>query len=256
MASNMVMFRQKSSAGVLAIATTNEELLVDRLEAEGQNHLEEGEEIPDYRMVLKVNTRNLKHATDEMVSADDLHTEETKEDYALKGRKSDIADPLYEDIVDFRGLVTSTFGNSVATTLRFKGRTPTDPVGLSRFTSEVLTALKNNPLPAPKRRGITIDQNLWINDLQNMKDKLDKHTRDTATEKRETELAMIKKNKAIAEYDRVFMYVAGTLSSWFKFIGERELAERVRPSRSKPGRTINSDEFEEAPKEENPDTTA
>ena len=49
---------------------------------------------------------------------------------------------------------------------------------------------------------------------------------------------LAKKNQAVEEYDRVFTGVATSLSGLFTLAGERELAEKVRPSTRRPGQTV------------------
>jgi hypothetical protein len=57
-------------------------------------------------------------------------------------------------------------------------------------------------------------------------------------EQRESDMAQIAKNQAIAEYDKAFAVAANLMSTLLEMAGERDLARRVRPSNRRPGTTV------------------
>jgi len=50
--------------------------------------------------------------------------------------------------------------------------------------------------------------------------------------------AQVARKDAMAEYDNVFLHVARVLEDYFLLVGDEEMARRVRPSKSRPGRTV------------------
>ncbi len=59
-----------------------------------------------------------------------------------------------------------------------------------------------------------------------------------ASEEREGQGTLAKKNRAIEEYERLFTGVATSSAGLFTLAGEQELPEKVRPSARRPGQAV------------------
>ncbi len=75
--------------------------------------------------------------------------------------------------------------------------------------------------------------------------------------KRRAEDAYLKKVEATKSYDQLFTRAARTFEDWCRLIGRDELADRIRPSEKRPGRTVQeppepSEEIADAASEEAP----
>jgi hypothetical protein len=118
------------------------------------------------------------------------------------------------------------------------GNTPQDPVALERFAGEVAQNLGTVTWPEPRFAGAALDSRAVQQDLSRAREVLQGALNRVASETREAQGTLAKKNRAIEEYDRIFTGVATSLSGLFTLAGEQELAEKVRPSTRRPGQTV------------------
>ncbi len=118
------------------------------------------------------------------------------------------------------------------------GATPRDPVALERFAGEVVQNLGTVTWPKPRFAGAGLDARAVQQDLSGAREALQGALTQVASEEREAQGTLAKKNQAIEEYDRVFTGVAMSLAGLFTPVDGQELAERVRPSARRPSQTV------------------
>ena len=85
--------------------------------------------------------------------------------------------------------------------------------------------------------GATIDAQATARGLEALKADLDTKLSAVQDEVREAQLARTARDRAMATFDQTFGAIAGLYESLFRLSGEHELADRVRPSRRRPGKT-------------------
>lgn len=231
MASKQVTDRQKGADAVLAIFDAQGGTLAD---AAGRVLASEVETV---RVTLGLLQKALQGSRDTMVEADTAHEGELADDSSARDARDQAAATLNEKVVELRSVITGMYGAATARAV-VVGNTPQDPVALERFAGEVVQNLGNVTWPEPRFAGAGLDAKAVQQDLSGAREALQGALTQVATEAREAQGTLSKKNQAIEEYDRVFTGVATSLAGLFTLAGEQELADKVRPSTRRPGQTV------------------
>ncbi len=227
MASKMVTDRQKSAEAVAMVGKAQASALAKAAPLAG-------DAVPDL-------VQQLEAARDGMVAADEAHERELADDPAERDARDAAAMALGSRLVELRELVAGLFGAATAREL-FAQETPRDPVVLSRFAGEVASQLAGAKLPPSRLRGVVLDTGSLADELRGLRATLNARLEAVARETREAQVTLEAKNRAIAEYDRVFRSVATVLSGLLDLAGHAELAKKVRPSSRRPGQTVEQEE--------------
>jgi hypothetical protein len=255
MPSKQVVDRQKSARAVIAAGETHAPKIAAELEALLAPHLHQGEQLPDIKLLAALVARSLAASTDQIIAADEAHLSELADDGAPRAARDETAAALYTTLVELREWLTALFGAAAVRALGFSSDTPRDPVALARFAGEIAGALTTAKLPKPKRPGVTWDAAAAAAEIIAARDTLNAHLGDVAREIREAQATVSAKNAALASYDERFTRAAGFYSGLFRLAGETELADRVRPSRRRPGTIEEADEATPEPSAETPPAT-
>ena len=231
MASKLVTDRQKGADAVAAVGKAQASEIAKAAPGVGETvpHLVE----------------QLETARDEMVAADAAHEEELADDPGERDARDQAASTLGSRLIELREIISGLFGAATERKL-FAGRTPQDPVVLSRFAGEVASLFEKVKLPTPRLPGVKLDTAGLAQELRGLRAALDQRIEAVAREVREAQVTLEAKNRAIAAYDRVFGSVATVLSGLLELGGHAELAAKVRPSSRRPGQTVEQEEQESA----------
>ncbi len=231
MASKQVTDRQKGADAVLAIFDAQGGTVAD---AAGRVL---GSEAGSFQSTLTLLRTALQRGRDKMTEADSQHESELADDSSARDARDAAVAQLTEQVVEFREAATGLYGAKAARAV-VVGSTPQDPVALERFAGEVVQNLASATWPEPRFAGASLDFDAVRQKLAAAREDLQAKLAQVASEAREAQGTLAKKNQAIEEYDRVFTGVATSLSGLFTLVGERELAEKVRPSVRRPGQTV------------------
>lgn len=238
MASKMVTDRQKGADAVAAIAAaqgaTLSQSIRSVLAAADSTHL--------VQFVSQLTT-TLSESRDKMVIADANHERELADDPAARDERDRAVAELTAKLVEVRELLTGLYGSTTARQV-LPQATPQDPVVLARFAAEVSAQLGKVTLPASRIQGAHVDPTQVASEVVALERSLEGKLQAVAREVREAQDTLAKKNRAIEEYDRVFRGVATILAGLFTLANQDELAEKVRPSARRPGRTREQEQTE------------
>jgi hypothetical protein len=252
MPSKLVVDRQKSAQAVIAAGETNASLIADELKKLLDPHLRKSEKLPDIDLLIDLVARYLGTSTDAMIAADEKNLLELADDDAIRDARDEAAAALYSTLGDLREWVTALFGTAALRALGFSGPTPQEPVALSRFAGEVVSALSSTKLPKPKRPGIKWDPADTVAEIKAAREALDKLLTGVARELREAQGTLTAKNAAITEHDERFSRAASFYAGLFRLAGQSDLADRVRPSPRRAGQIEDADEPLSGPRASSP----
>ncbi|WP_437734714.1 hypothetical protein [Sorangium sp. So ce1335] len=237
MPSKRVTDRQKSASAVIAAGETHADRIAAEIEALLSPYLRKGEKMPNIALLTHLVTRALADARDRMVTADEALADELADDGPPREGRDEAAHELYDELTDLRDWLTSLHDAAALEDLGFTEATPRDPVQLERFAGEVTRALSRKELPKPRREGVRWDADDAVLRIERLRDALLSHLKDVAREAREAAATRMAKSTAIALYDERFGRIATFLGGLFRLAGHADLANHVRPSSRRSGRT-------------------
>ena len=147
MASKATMQRQRSSEKVIAAGRTHKDLIGRSMGARYGDGAGQAAEV----LVAAV-TDTLEARCEEMVQCDDVHEEELRDDPEARAARDGSSERLYERLVLTREKLTAVAGETYVARIGFSGKTPRDPVGLTRLATTVIAKLAEEPPPAERPR--------------------------------------------------------------------------------------------------------
>jgi len=233
--SKLVTDRQKSSLSVQAVREQLESVasaLVVRFPAAVQSAAKAA--------VLLISTLLLDWlaaATTAMIAADHANAVELGDDADVRAPRDASAAEVSEKLADLRDVLRTCFGEGPLPSFGLTGTLPTDPVVLHRAGQAVLVRLREFVAPAPRLRSIQFDNAEWIELLETPVATLGVALEEVAKDRKQNELTLGEKNRAVEAYDFAFRATANVLMGLFVAAGRDDLAARVRPSARRAGQT-------------------
>jgi hypothetical protein len=254
MPSKEVTDREKAVRDVVAAAETHGAAAADALTAQLGPLLKKGEKMPDVALLMALMARRLDGTGATLVRADEVHEKELGDDAEPRDRRDAAAATLYATSTEVRDQIASVNGDGAVTALGITGPTPTDASELATWASSLIKGLRDKALvlPPPKRRTARIDREVMAEELEAALLPLTRALKDVSRERREAEATQATKNAAMTSHDAAFSQTAGLCTALFRASGLDHVADRVRPSRRRPGRTEADDPVEPSNGEKKP----
>jgi hypothetical protein len=250
MPSKQVTDREKSSHAVAAAASTHAAAVGEALARELSPHLKPGETMPNVALLVQLLGRKVRadHAT--LAAADTAHETELSDDDAPRQARDEAVEKVRAILVDLRSGVDSAYGLAGLAVLGLKGETASDPTSVAGAADAALGALQDpkRKLPKARRAGNKLDRGAYVDELKAELPDLRKALVKVAKEEREEEATQLAKDEALAANDRSFSRGAAAIAALAAVGGLDDLADKVKPSGRRPGRTAVEDgETVEAP---------
>ena len=203
-------------------------------------HLEESDEAPGFYSSLVALARNLRASITRLVAADENVYAADAKLTQLRDERNEKSGELGNKIVRVRQTI---FNQYLAPRLDGLGlesplnRNPTpllrqcDRVG-ETFQREDLDELLGEPAFAQP-----VDSRSQVGELRPTALRLREVLLGIDVARRERDEAQVEKDRVKKEHGQLFLHTARTFEAYCRLAGETELADRVRPSESRPGQT-------------------
>lgn len=239
MASKAVVDRQRAARTVASTAYTYSADAAARVKETLSRYAKPGEQVPDIQLLLRLVGRMIASENEALSRADTAHESELADDNEPRKQRDDAADNIRRILSDLRTAIETTHGAVALPRLHLNDNIPTDPSALAMLARTVLVHLRDESvkLPAPRRRGLSLDRSAFAEELAAELPVLDKALAAVAREAREAEVTLRAKRLATEANDRAFARGAAFLSATFVLAGLEELAAKTRPSQAHPGQT-------------------
>lgn len=236
-----VLLRIKSGQHVLRVLQGRQQILIEAftrlLGAEGGKGI---------ALVLAALVAPLANALEHLISMAAQLASERADDAPLRQRLADAAATHRSTLIELRQVVEALYGTGTAAHLGFTGPTPDVAEGLRLQSDVVLKVLETWKAPSSRFLGLSVNPAEWRERLCTSSDALSSALEALRADGIENENALNEKDKAIVAFDPVFTRTANLLSVLLTFIGENDLARRVRPSPRRAGLTTEVEENPDA----------
>jgi hypothetical protein len=249
MPSKMVTDRKKSAEIVIAAARSHGAAVQHAVHQTLRLVLNKDEATPDFSTMTEYLARSLERVTETMITADDAHEAELRDDAAPREQRDAGAAALIEAISEMREIGVGLLGSKAMGSLGLDASTPRDPAALARFAAQISVTLRSFDATkiTSRVRGASFHADEWAERIDELRSTLDKALAAVAREQREAIATQSTKDKAIEAYDEVFGRTANLLSALLRYGGDEALAKRLRPSARRPGQIVDAEPGEGGP---------
>ena len=192
----------------------------------------------DMALLLSQLTALLDQAGTELSEADLAHAAELADDEEPRLARDQAVDGVRDKLLSLRELVVGAYGTTVAGSLQLSEALPVPAALLVQRAKAVSKALRDKRLTTPpKHKSLKLDLDSLADELDALRAPLDAALSDVDREEREAQASLLRKDRATAEWERIYDGVTHMAYGAYILAGRADLAERIEPTARKRGGT-------------------
>ncbi len=196
---------------------------------------------PGFLSVILGFGRALKQRLSRLIAADEKHYKEKAVYSALLKKRDSLTRELTQLVVALRRIVLGEHVQPHMDQLGFEGETAREAVPLLRQADRIVKVFATGEigelLGPPNFEDSTFEPKGRGNQVKKKAKQLHRVVAPVGDAKRRTEDAYLAKQGSTKEYDQLFTRAGRIFEDCCRVVGREELADRIRPSEKRPGRT-------------------